>query len=54
MRFWERFWVHALELREGHDGAEDVFLRDLHVLLVDPSERACVRDRHSARNVQQF
>jgi hypothetical protein len=44
--------VHALELHEGHDGAEDLFLRDLHVLLVDPSERACVGDSHSGRNVQ--
>jgi len=36
-------WVRdVLELHEGHDWTEDLFLRDLHVLLANPSEHALV------------
>jgi hypothetical protein len=35
--------VYVLELHEGHDGTEDLFLRDLHVLLVKPSIQMSMR-----------
>jgi hypothetical protein len=36
--------MYVPELHEGHDGAEDLILRDFHVLLLNPSRSACVSD----------